>query len=338
MPSEVSTVSFRSVDQLVDRLDRSARCNEPVELDFGSIRSVSRSAVPLLSNALLRGAVGRAPLRLRGLSNTDFLVRSGVAFALANREGEVIGVDSQALHLPDWRRSWSPGSRAVRRSLHGAVGEKQIELFAPHEVGESADEPSLFGRYYASFINPHLAGAAGEKPRVTQVVRPWLHRVLPRYLYDEHDARGDDSLIAAVGTLVDELVDNVREHTASERRARSLMQVAITRGKPDRLYLTVQDTGPGLLNTVREKLTGSSLDLPRGVLLERLLKGDLPRWGRARGFGLPRVAAVMHARAGTMYIASDAVRLEARCGAAPEVRDDAPEVPGTAITLMLPLG
>lgn len=347
-----TAIDFHSVDSLVRTWDESAAREEPVQLDFSAIRSVSRAAVPILSNALLRGAVGRAPLRVQGLQDTAFLVESGVAFALANREGEVT-VDGTTLELTAWRRSWLPGNLGLRTPARTQVGDENrqlpLEMHDPHS--EAAAEPSLFGRHHATFINPHLAASFDYKAGVPEAVRPWLLKVLPGYSRSSHDER-DWRLVDEVRTLIYELIENVREHTAGEGRVRSLLQIAITRGSDqNRLYISVQDTGPGLVETLRAKVSEEIRSLSRRVLLDRLLQCDLPRWRPARGFGLERVLSVIGMRRGTLYVASHELRAEVRGEGARvregeprrpyeatyEVTDGAPRIPGTVITSMLPL-
>ena len=309
-----------------------------VLLDLQHIKRVERPAASILSAALL-GALGDRPLDVRLPESQELQRRmsaSALAFALANRPGRTHFIGDE-LDLSQWKRSWSPGSRSQIDRMF-----KNVEIFRPDELGESEDEPSLYDRYHAAFVNLHRAAPARGSTDVTNVVRPWLSRVLPHYM----SSRGEPqrSFIHDMGVVIDELLENVREHATQhvdERHTRSLVQVAVTKGggvkSSDRLYLSVLDTGPGIAATARHKLDGDrAAILQDGEIVKALFAGKLAGWGRGRGLGLPRVWKCAEAWKGArIQVATNAERLSREGG---DVRRAGGfDIHGTVIVFMVPL-
>lgn len=97
-----------------------------------------------------------------------------------------------------------------------------------------------------------------------------------------------------------------------QRRVRSLAQVAVTTGgHGTKLYLSVQDTGPGIPTTARPKLADTPwTDIDDSRLMVGLLDGQLPPWGRGRGIGLPEVTETARKRRRQMLVASGRTRCQ----------------------------
>jgi hypothetical protein len=329
MQTEPTSLKVENVDDFMRCLEQRRASNRTVVLDLQRIRSVERPAASILSAALL-SAWGEAPLVVC-LPHEDEQLRkaalSTLAFAFANRRGDTQGVGN----LSAWKRSWSPGTR------------NQVRLFSPAQIGESEsdDEPSIFGRHHAAFINPHRAAPSPGPTSVTQVVRPWLTHVLPSYISAPRDLRAHPQFIQDVGRLIDETLENVREHASGQTSGastRSLIQVDITRGGEgsyDRLHVIVLDTGPGIAATARPKL--ENVRLSDAELVKALLIGDFAGWHRARGAGLPKVwKAVSAWRGAALQIASNTVRVTGT-GSNLKTREDGFHVHGTVIAAMFPL-
>lgn len=310
-----------------------------IDLDLRQLNLIERSAGVLVSNALL-GTFGECSLRVRLPSPADLdpLLATGLAFALANRPGPtVIESDDQDLDLDPWRRSWTPISNAP-----WALGQ----LFSPALAGETELVPDLEGASFAAFVNPHLAAAGMSQTHpLATVVWPWLDELLPGRTHKWPAARKErQRFIEDVGCLLSETVLNIAEH-AIRRNAgtvHSLVQVAVTRGGNegfDRIYLSVQDTGPGITATARGKLPPiASASLTDHQLFFKLFDGSLPSWHRGRGLGLPDVLDIVRRRQGSASVTSLGSRLRAQAEAPRLTTGPGSFVlDGTVILLMLPL-
>lgn len=318
----LTNVKIDNVDDFLRRVDQHRAGSAQVELDLKGVR-IERPAASVLSAALL-SAWGDVPLVVQLPPGESRRALPSLTFAFANRRGrtEVPGVD-----LQPWRRSWSPGMR-----------ERMGLLFSPAQMGETNDEPSIFGRYHASFINPHRAAHSTGTSAVTLVVRPWLADVLPEYLSKPRDQRANPQFINDMGRLIDELLENVREHASphgGDNAVRSLVQIEITRGSEDRLHLIVLDTGPGIVVTARPKV--ADMMLSDDALLGALLQGSLTGWHRGRGRGLPDVWKAVSSWSGSsLYVASNKVRLSG-VGGALTTHSDGFDLHGTVIAATFPL-
>ncbi len=325
MHAEPTSLKTENVDAFIRALELRQAQQATVELDLQRMR-IERPAASILSAALL-STLGRVPLVVRlppddtGLRDASL---STLAFAFANRAGKT---SVEGLDLAPWRRSWSPGTR-----------DRIGLLFSPGSMGESADEPSIFGRLHAAFVNPHRAAPTAGPTTVTQVVRPWLTHVLPSYVSNARDSRGNPGFVADVGHLIDELLENVREHActpAPGASTRSLVQALITRGAQDRLHVIVLDTGPGIGATARLKLG----DAPKSdaQLVRALFQGELAGWHRSRGQGLPRVWSKVQAwRGASLQLATNGVRATGSAGVL-NVGDRGFSMTGTVLAATFPL-
>lgn len=262
--------------------------SDAVELDLSRMH-VERVAASILVGCLLTSGADLR-LKLPPGDKRELLARNGLLFALANRRGRVDlqpAADAQRW-LEEWRRPWTRGTR-----------EPLLRL---SEDQPSGPEPSVFGRDYAAFINPHRAGGGSNATSgVAEVVRPWLHRMLPKLTTDEDRSPAGAEFVQSVGRVINELVENVSEHAAARHSlaVHSLVLVSVARGgEPTsryRLYILVIDTGPGILDTAITKISAvdpsrtSWSAAERKALFENLFLGKIERLGRARGFGLPEV-------------------------------------------------
>jgi hypothetical protein len=309
------------------RLDRPS-----AELDLSALQP-DRVAATVLTAALLTYAARTAlTLVLPATEKRDALARNGLFFALANRSGPTsyFGGEKDAVErwLAEWRRPWTRGTRAPLLRLG-------------HE--EHSDiEPSVFGRDYGAFVNPHRAsGPAGSTSGVAEAVRPWLHRLLPRLTADR--SRNGPDFVHGIGAAIDELVENVAEHAAGRNSLElfSLVLVSIARGNEAdaryRLYISVIDTGPGIIETASRKVAAyTNKPSDPTALLRDLFRGRVEQLGRARGFGLPSVWETVRKWDGArLIVASNGVLLRGERGSLDTVR--VADVGGTIISAVFPL-
>ncbi len=298
------------VEGLLDELDAH---EDGLSLDLRKIGTIERSAGAVLSNALL-GSLGTRPLRvILGENPGDWMITSGLAFALANREGPTVieGVPGE-LRESRWARDWRPGHVEPLRAMMPSGYPK---LFEPEQLGETAALPDLFGPTFAAFVNPHLVQPVLQRHPLTTLLWPWLDRLVP---HSETRSIGRDRRarwIADVGRLVDEVVGNICEHARymDRRRVYSFVQVSVTRGggerSTNRLHLCVQDTGPGIPATARPKMSPPlAATVTEAQLVGRLLEGSLAPWGRGRGQGLPQVVEICRRMRGTLRVATKTSR------------------------------
>lgn len=272
----------------------------PLRLNLRPLAAMSYADATLVANGLI-GSLGHVALEVDPVPREELahLARSGVCFALANRTGPTRVSSVEVMQLDAWRESWSPGAAQPLR-----------ELFSAEELSETQYVPRLFSPYHAAFVQPHLAAAVGGGSEVTRVLRPWLLRIIPG-----KKLRLDPEFVADIGTLVEELVENVREHARRQPDGKptcSLIDVSVTRGgHGNRINVSVQDTGPGIVATARTKLSAPAAGLSAPELVAALLKGEAGSWHRARGLGLPRVWDAVRERVGArISVATGVVRLD----------------------------
>jgi len=307
-----------------------------VDLDLSTFQP-DRIAASILTAAILTKAPA-APLRLKvpPVNKQEALARNGLLFAFANRPGPVsFEPENPRLdrHLEEWRRPWTRGTRSPLLPL-GLDGGLDIE-------------PSIVGPNHAAFVNPHRAGGApGSNSGVADAVRPWLHRLLPKLATAPERTTTGPEFVKAVGTMIDELVENVVEHAAlgNSLDVFSLVLVSIARGnKADtrhRLYIAVVDTGPGIIETAARKITGRKRPgqmLVPATLLRDLFIGRSQDLGRARGYGLPYVWETVRCWSGARLVATANEVLLRSDGEDLETMSVAPVVTGTIITATFPL-
>lgn len=342
MPTPPLEIRASNVETLLQQLDsESARVGtREMHLDLSRVSRIERLAGGLLSNALM-GSLGEGPLTVDlDEHSTDWLWTSGLAFAIANRLGEteIIGSGSSedVSELRAWRQSWRPGMEVTWREMLTAT---QSQLFAPPSIGETEAIPDLFGPTFAAFVDPHLnrSDASGAHPIAT-VIWPWLDRLLPG---PSRQSGARHRYISEVGRFITETVANVSEHAAgSGYPCRSLAQVSITSGGDGRrLYLSVQDTGPGIATTARPKLDSAEQELvgTDEDLLRMLLSGRLRPWGRSRGLGLPFIARIAKSRGGKMFVATRRSRLSQDSSHGMTASSSDFDLTGTVVAIMLPI-
>jgi hypothetical protein len=343
MPTEhVSDLRPDSAEELFFALQRAHERapDDVLSVDLSQLERLERPAGALLSNLLI-GTLGNAPvvLALPADSRLDWLLASGLAFAVANRAGLTRIEGPLEFDAESWRQPWSTASGTAWQELT----EPTLALFEPETIGETTLRPDLYGARYAAFIDVHLAPveSAPEHP-LTEVIWPWLDRLVPGRR-TRRSTPGRLRFIAEIGRLVAETVGNVREHaTRSDRRLHSLVQVAITRGgrgSTDRLHLVVSDDGPGIASTARPKVAPVvKASLSDHQLLFKLCDGSLPPWGRARGMGLPTVLQSCRRLNGSLRIWTKTTRVRAQADDIPLTAGDGlVRVDGTVVSMTIPL-
>jgi hypothetical protein len=342
-----------AVDDLLANWEGNLRAepDRPLVLDLAELSQLERVAGLTLSCALL-GSLGDAALilKLPPEPHLDWLLASGLAFAVANRSGRT-ALESESSSPPDlrvWKKAWTPGTVAAWKGTQVDAADPRAKatgtLFAPSSVGEPETVPDLYGPTFAAFVDPHLTRAETHDHPLSTVVWPWLDRLLPRRPPTWHTKELRRRFIGDVGELLSEVVLNIAEHAAGRgaSRLRSLVQVSVTRGGRgsfDRLYLSVQDIGPGIAATARPKVDPTlRATLADHQLVFKLVDGSLPPWGRARGMGLPRVLSICQRHNGSLHVATKTTRLRGGQDANRLVSGPASFcLDGTLVALMLPL-
>lgn len=277
-PTRIKT---ENVEELVSKMISAARPPaRTLSLNLAHVKSIERPAGALLSNVLLTD-LSSVPLEVippRRLP-VEKILSSSLGFAFAHRAGAltVKDVREQDLRLEQWRLPYTP----ARHSL-------------PFDDALDVPEPSYVLTAQAAFVNPHEAARRPHRNDVPSRIQSWLHHLLPpraleppQFLQDLHN-------------LTYELVDNVAEHAdAGHTGVKSIVQVSLARGNAadvrDRIWVLVMDTGPGILATAIPKLLPTARPVSqeeRLSFLSKLFSEDAPTVGRARGLGLPRVAAI----------------------------------------------
>jgi hypothetical protein len=298
----------------------------PICVDLALSSPPERAAGALLAQAMLAGGEGvefvvRLPAAGPLLGS---LVRSGIASALASR-GEAVHFDPPLppLGAPDFESLWSTWTPGARQAM--------APLFHGHEKAGG-----LFGPSHAVFVNPHLTSQPGEQASITRLLRRWLTQsVLPDL--PEAARRGAVELPAFA---VDQLVRNISEHalTAAFPSIDSMVQVEVSQAHAldeRSLQLTVLDTGAGVATTLWPKVNPAEHADERG-LLGALLAGEIPGWGRGRGFGLATLAREIASRPGaSLDLWSGATHL--RVAEQIEVEGSELEISGTVLTVSFPL-
>jgi hypothetical protein len=330
-----ATLRYDSVDEHLRKLERLSRAfpDEPVELDWKHLATVDPGAGAIVATALLGSfADRRLVISLpEGEGQLEKLARVGLTFAIANRARsltELHGVDPEQLDLHFWSRSWSRTADLT---------PVQETLFTPSEIGE--EEVDLESAQFAAFVNPHLAGSGDTRTPAALRARPWLTRLLPEWR-DRLSDRPIRSFLTDVNTIVSELVENVGEHALVrvDRCAptTSLLKLALT-GR--RLYVTVQDNGPGIGPTARPKVelvAPSYAEKTDSEIIADLISGLIPGWGLSRGSGLAKVHKAVTAQEGSLRLISRKVRVATDDGLTPNEADF--DLGGTVLiaTLRLP--
>lgn len=319
-----------------------------LRLDWGGVRRVDRFAGAIAANALI-GDLWDRPVEVtvgEDRYQWGVLARASLLFALAQRDHiRVLGGGSElALYLDMWRRLWVPGlgTNVRHHTQHISAGSHQPRL--PGFEGENED-PSVYGRYHAGFVNAHLSQVSGVRTSRDNV-RHWLTSILPGAKEGRGAKNGLAEVVDRTDKVLTELLENVYFH-GSQRTERgqsiaskSLVQLSVTLGGGsesfNRLYLGVQDTGPGVVATARPKMPMAPRD--DAELLQGLFSGDLSRVVPRRGAGLPEVLRIVRATPDAgLRMATKGLELEAAAQGEVVTRLREPSVIGTAVVVMLPL-
>lgn len=243
------------------------------------------------------------------------LIRTGVASALTRRREQVhFEPATNPIAEQDLWLNWTPAAR---------------EMAAMFGTGEPAR--GLFGPDHAVFVNPHLTTESEGPASVTRLIERWLTQTVVPGLASER-------LASAIGVplfTVDQLVRNVSEHAITPERPTidSVVGVEVVKLAGRRqLRITVLDTGAGVTATLRPKLDASLVSLPDAKLLHELLCGELPGWGRGRGFGLSAIAGhVLDSRRSSLELWTVGTRV--RVGRRVEATAAAGQIAGTVLSV-----
>lgn len=291
-----------TVDRVPDFV-RDLRAGQPertLELDLRGLR-LHADAASLLSSVLL-GPLGDRKITVHITSKDPGErthprpnIQLEILFALANRRGssrfaghsQPGRTDSEWTEnfLLEWRNAWTPGGRTPWRQLFAEPDKTASPPLLPQNAYDELF-PDIFGRHSAAFINPHLGSGRTGRSDLNQAISSWMSRVLPDFNDYTKDPELRKRFVTDVGSVVEELVENVRDWASLQvdrQPSRCLVRVFVTRASDfDRLYLTILDTGPGILATTR----GRCAEMHPEALFRGLLTGSLVL-ARARGFGLP---------------------------------------------------
>lgn len=266
---EMNNVQAR-VDELGERgLDSSAE--SPVQFKLALRSEPDATASAIFAGALMTG-LGQVPLRVEHEPSetvVDYTIRSGLAFALRQRMGPTgLGAADARFAESTITTTWTPGIRAFRGAMFASSG-------AP---------TALVGPRHALFINPHRTSSLPGPASITRLIRRWITKRL-------QGSSETETAVERIAFAIDQLLLNVTEHAVTDETP-SVSSIARLRirdqGSAPTVTLVVVDTGTGVLKTLRPKLEQPQADDLQ--LLTRLLKGELPGWGRARGIGLSRLA------------------------------------------------
>jgi hypothetical protein len=332
-----------------------ARNGEPVDLEWEELSQLlhQSAASALLVNVLLESH-GDVNFRLELPEEEpalDLALRAGLAFALANRHGkvEIEGPEEASILLrsPTWRRSWTPATRPAWVQLLGpspdGLGPPALGNGNGNGNGHSEvpDFNHLFGDGRAMFINPHRSRRSGSAESVFPLVSRWLNHTAKDLRHeeepDEKAAVWLSDLLNSVRILLDELIQNVRGH-ATDRRSDpvfSLVKVEIDNEEErPAVAITVQDTGPGIVSTLKPKLRGERADTD---LMVELFEGELPLWQSARGIGLPKVWKTCLKMEAELTVATGRLRLSGLAGSEPSCDEGEFDSPGVVVAVRLPL-
>jgi hypothetical protein len=285
-----------------------------LELQGGSV--IDATAVGLLHSMFLADSrVHR--VTVRG-SLVNECARLGLASAISR--APQLSAEPEDLRSVSWAWPWTPGSRHIANALFSTP--------------EGASTPALSGPDFATFNDPHLTYPSWGSSGLIALVRRWLHR---RLVVQGRDERAADAAAEKAGFYMGELVGNIREHAVLEDResVRSQAWVSLAAGADSGfLSLCVVDSGPGIEATLTAKLGERA---PSGApLFERLLRGSLPGWGRARGIGLSRCYQIVEESPGaSMLVASGGVRCQGHHDQLKAV--SAGVVSGTLVVVTLPV-
>lgn len=303
--------------KVVTRIVTRKRTDEATELDLRPLDQVVAKAnldldgVGILANALL--AVDRQrPLlvRLPGQDTTlEQLARGGLLFALAQRahttvefdqaEGTLFPASEQFARLGEWRNRWDPSDGEFRARVFGLAASSH------HYSGVSTVQPR-----FVAFVNPHKSVGRDRlvKDLNERVARFWLERIVAEAPH----------FVSATTEIITELLFNLQAHPFVSLATRPVLKRDVPLERrfallslfttSDRLHIIVFDTGHGIAATLRPKFKRSvqgALGDDR-ELLERMLRNDLPPYGRGEGRGFSRLVDLARRFDGNVHVTTSA--------------------------------
>lgn len=190
----------------------------------------------------------------------------------------------------DWQYCWTPGMVSCWENM-----------FGEHDPNTDFSK-KMFSPTHAIFIRPHIVSGQLQDS-IAHCVEPWLIRKIPDI---------QDRLVQDIGYIVDELAENISEHSNPDKETKSFVGIQYT---DTDIYISCLDDGRGFFKSFREKLPKNTDD--NVSLLKHLFKGTYQGWGRQRGQGLPRIFKSIQKWSGVFYcetdghtIFGDKVRLE----------------------------
>jgi len=321
---DVGRAEVEDIESTLAVLAGRLQADPPLRLRFDNSWPRTGPGPALLAGALM-GSFDDYPLDVDAADDAAVAGMRwfGVAAALQRRRGDnrycraASKLDDRALGV-----TWRPGISALTELL-----------FAETDQGEQGS----VGPRHANFVNAHLAVTSSGTSDVTYLVRRWLtRRLLERFAEDLHGLR---RTVDQVGTVVEQLVSNVREHAAAglPSGADSLLRLALL-DHPGRgaVSCSVIDTGPGIEATLVPKLSAQDRDRERASVLGALCQGQLRGWGRARGLGLAKVTELVREAGGQLDVATEQRRVRVRDGQL--VTETASfSLRGTVVSLTFPL-
>ena len=355
---EVTTLaSARDIYNIVIFVRNTSRGDDSAwsELDFrGLCRTPAERIDPywteVLSNELL-GELGSARLIIvppetpSGLKNLD---RTGMTFAIKRRDAAATSVrfssSGNVWPASDWSRSWSPYDSRFRRKLFEHNYEPDV----------------LLDREFVTFLNPHLYATSYQlrvelEDELENQAAGWITELIRR---DNIENTLLDDLCHITSQLVSNLSHAFQRQPAYGKclpstRQHSYAQLYTTRGggeaSHNRLHMVVTDLGHGIVTTLLPKLE-ATLGARYGSsssVIQRLLEGKLPSYGRAGGEGYEQIVDLVHKHSGELILTTghdrisdgfDVVRARLKGGQNPTVDlDERWRFFGTTAHVVIPL-
>jgi hypothetical protein len=311
MTQELTAIAGSRIDdRFVNEVARNARISGSTErrviLDLKAVQVSSSAHQPIDVLIRLATVLGGASPRSTFLVSSpghlsDALARSGILFAIANRTGVEVLFDGedQGQLLKLWRTGWTPNRPLDSLRL------LPLDSGSPNEMAGTLD--------CWSFINPHRVVDASELEGtgVFGQESPWVKTVLTRFaggLTVEDRAK----VGKVVAYVIHELAKNFHHafsgmtNTDDAHRARSLVQVWVTKGSPNRIHVLTIDFGLGIIRTLRPKLKGSSGAFSSAAMLRMVLDGNLPSYDNGSGEGYKKIKELTDTLGGRVWLTTSA--------------------------------
>jgi len=297
-----------------------AAATDPVELRFANHWPDDDESPALLAAALMGSLEGKdVTVDAVDEEAVDGLLRFGVATALSRRDEDLTRFTGLATRLDreSLRTLWTPAALDATQALFADLEPKHT---------------GVYGRFHATFVNPHFSADADGHPDVVFLIRRWLtKRLSERAALDSQAAR---PLVEAIGGVVDELVRNVQEHAAGPQRPDPNCLLRISLDSAEEIRCSILDTGIGLSESLDSK------EIERGLAAEdriaKLISNEIPDWDAGRGTGLAFAAELIAACHGSFAVANDRVRVRRSNGEAVR-RGDGFALQGTVVDITVPV-